>query len=75
LRLAEWGSTVNLHCKNPEPLMSALGQNQTFSGGRRMSTLPPKADINQGGCDVRFVPNADILRCGKERRYWITSSV
>ena len=24
--------------------------------------------------DVRFVPKADILRCGKERRYSITSS-
>jgi hypothetical protein len=24
--------------------------------------------------NVRFVPKADILRCGKERRYSITSS-
>jgi hypothetical protein len=23
---AKWGSTVNLHGSNPEPLMSALGQ-------------------------------------------------
>ena len=25
-----------------------------------MSALPPKADIDQSGCDVRFVPKADI---------------
>ena len=25
-----------------------------------MSALPPKADIDQQGCDVRFVPIADI---------------
>jgi hypothetical protein len=31
--------------------------------------LTPKS-----GCDVRFVPKADILQCGKERRYSITSS-
>jgi hypothetical protein len=34
----------------------------------------PKADIDQHRCDVCFVPKADILRCGKERRYSITSS-
>src|SRR5215471_1141362 len=39
-----------------------------------MSALPPKADIDQHRCDVRFVPKADILHCGKERRYSITSS-
>jgi hypothetical protein len=39
-----------------------------------MSALPPKADINYIFCDVRFVPKADILRCGKERPYSITSS-
>jgi hypothetical protein len=33
-----------------------------------------KADIPQHRLDVRFVPKADILRCGKERRYSITSS-
>ena len=36
--------------------------------------LPPKADIAERDHDVRFVPKADILRCGKERRYSITSS-
>ena len=54
--------------------MSALGQKQTLSGVRSMSALPPKADIDQDGCNVRFVPEADILRRNKERRYSITSS-
>ena len=40
-----------------------------------MSALPPKADMDQQGCDIRFVPKADILRCSDERRYSITSSV
>jgi hypothetical protein len=39
-----------------------------------MSAIPPKADIGKRRLDVRFVPKADILRCGKERRYSITSS-
>jgi hypothetical protein len=39
-----------------------------------MSALPPKADIGTQPRDVRFVPKADILHCGKERRYSITSS-
>jgi hypothetical protein len=39
-----------------------------------MSALPPKADIRERVLDVRFGPKADILRCGKERRYSITSS-
>jgi hypothetical protein len=30
-----------------------------------MSALPPKADIAERGRHVRFVPKADILRCGK----------
>jgi len=30
-----------------------------------MSALPPKADIADSDCDVRYVPKADILRCGK----------
>jgi hypothetical protein len=29
LQLAKWGSGVNLHASNPEPLMSALGQKRT----------------------------------------------
>jgi len=39
-----------------------------------MSALHPKADIHRRERHVRFVPKADILRCGKERRYSITSS-
>jgi hypothetical protein len=38
------------------------------------SALPPKADIAGRQLNVRFVPKADTLRCGKERRYSITSS-
>jgi hypothetical protein len=38
-----------------------------------MSALPPKADIAAGQIDVRFVPKADILRCGGVWRYSITS--
>jgi len=39
--------------------MSALGQKQTLAHVRVMSALPPKADIDQHACDVRFVPKAD----------------
>jgi hypothetical protein len=31
-----------------------------------MSALPPKADIAERQLDVRFVPQADILRCNEE---------
>jgi hypothetical protein len=54
--------------------MSALGQKQTSRSENAMSALPPKADIDWRLLNVRFVPKADILRCGKERRYSITSS-
>src|SRR5262249_55770952 len=40
--------------------MSALGQKQTSGHVRVMSALLPIADIVQNGCDVRFVPIADI---------------
>jgi hypothetical protein len=33
---------------------------QTSQRVRLMSALPPKADIAQGDCRVRFVPKADI---------------
>src|SRR6516162_11188430 len=39
--------------------MSALGQKRTFRNVAPMSALPPKADMDQSGCDVRFVPKAD----------------
>jgi len=54
--------------------MSALGQKQTLADVRAMSALPPIADIAERNHHVRFVPKADILRCGKERGYSITSS-
>ena len=45
--------------------MSALGQKQTSRHFQSMSALPPKADMDQSRCDVRFVPKADIgLRVG-----------
>ena len=42
--------------------MSALGQKRTLERFHPMSALPPKADMDQSGCDVRFVPLADIER-------------
>ena len=44
--LAEWGSGVSLHGSNHEPLMSALGQKQTFSEVWAMSALSAKTDIS-----------------------------
>ena len=41
--------------------MSALGQKQTSERIRAMSALPPKADIDHYGRDVRFVPKADCV--------------
>jgi hypothetical protein len=40
--------------------MSALGQKQTFAVQKRMSALPPKADMCSATRHVRFVPIADI---------------
>ena len=53
---------------------SASGHKQTLWPSIFMSALLPKADIAGRCLDVRFVPKADILRCGKRRRYSITSS-
>jgi hypothetical protein len=53
--------------------MSALGQKQTSAHLQPMSALPPKADIETQSWNVRFVPKADILRCGKKSRYSITA--
>src|SRR5262245_20607886 len=71
---APYYSTTLFVDSNPKPLMSALGQKQTSVDAKAMSALPTKADVGQRNCDVRFVPKADILRCGKECRYSITSS-
>jgi hypothetical protein len=54
--------------------MCALGQKQTLADVREMSALPPEADIGTQPRDVRFVPKADILHCGRDWRYSITSS-
>jgi hypothetical protein len=56
----EMGFRVSLHGSNPEPLMSALGHKQTSRPEISMSALPPKADMDQSGSDVRFVPDADM---------------
>jgi hypothetical protein len=37
-------------------LMSALGQKRTLMLASPMSALPPKADIAERDCHVRFVP-------------------
>jgi len=39
-----------------------------------MSALPPKADIGTQPRNVRFVPKADIPRCGKKAAIQITAS-
>jgi hypothetical protein len=49
--------------------MSALGQKQTLANFRVMSALPPKADMDQSGCDVRFVPKADIATDQRNVRF------
>src|SRR5262249_41050975 len=51
---------VRLHSSNPEPPMSAMGQKRTSRNVQPTSALPPKADMDQHRCDVRFVPKADI---------------
>jgi len=48
-----------------------LGQKRTSEHVQSMSALLPKADIAERHRHVRFVPKADILRCGKKRRYSI----
>jgi hypothetical protein len=65
---------VKLHGSNLKASMSQMGQKQTLKRVRPMSALPPIADIAERDLDVRFVPKADVLRCGEERRYSITSS-
>ena len=41
--------------------MSVSGQKKrTLQSVRLMSALPPKADMDQHGFDVRYVPKADI---------------
>jgi len=49
--------------------MSALGQKQTLRGVRSMSALPPKADMQGDGHDVRFCAMCGRLRVGKKNRH------
>ena len=46
-----------------------MGHKQTWHRGFGMSALPPIADIEWSGSDVRFVPQAAV-----DRLYSITSS-
>jgi hypothetical protein len=55
-------------------LMSALGHKRAFPIVRPMSVLPPKADIDHDGGNVRFVPRADVSNRSKKCLYSITSS-
>src|SRR5262249_9354453 len=59
------GPTDILHGDNHQDRMSALGQKRTSEHVRVMSALPPKADMDQHGRNVRLVPKADIdkLNC------------
>jgi len=47
------GQSCLVHHGNSSLSMSALGQKRTLECVRAMSALPPKADIDQQGCDVR----------------------
>ena len=51
--------------------MSALGHKRTFGNVRLMSALTPKADIRRREWDVRFVPQADKVRCSRD---WVIRS-
>jgi len=55
--------------------MSALGQKQTFSDVRRMSALPPEADIHQRDWHVRFVPIDEIATTHSIRSVAATRSL
>jgi len=51
-----------------EPVMSALGQKQTFAPQKVMSTLPSKADMCGARGHVCFGPIADIPRFTRSPR-------
>jgi hypothetical protein len=50
--LLAYGNGVSLHGSNPKPFMSVLGLKQTSRPIRRMSALPPKADISWTHLDI-----------------------
>jgi hypothetical protein len=43
---------------------AALGRKRTFAVQKRMSALPPVADIRRTNCHVCFVPKTDICQRG-----------
>jgi hypothetical protein len=60
--LAHHGTTT-APCGTAKALMSALGQKRTLEDLQAMSALPPKADMDQHGPDVRFVPKSRLMQC------------
>jgi hypothetical protein len=48
--------------------MSGSGQKRTLNRSIVMSALPPKADMDHHGRDVRFVPKAAVSSCRKTAR-------
>jgi hypothetical protein len=57
----EIGFAAFLHGTNSKPCMSLMGQKQTLRYLRSMSALPPKADIDERDCHVRFVPKDGVI--------------
>jgi hypothetical protein len=58
-----WHSTGSIRrLKLPTQVDVRFGHKQTLEHVRVMSALPPKADIAERECHVRFVPKADIVR-------------
>jgi hypothetical protein len=62
------GQTARLEVVRASLGMSALGQKQTSRPEISMSALLPKADMDQQGHDVRYVPIADIPPFQSNRR-------
>jgi len=46
------------------PIKKILADQRLFGHIRTMSALPPKADIADRECHVRFVPTTDLFRRG-----------
>jgi len=53
---------LNFRSGFSQRLMSALGQKRTLEYVRAMSALLPKAEMDQHGRDVCFVPKADSCK-------------
>ena len=50
-------------------VMSLMGQKRTFAVQKRMSALPPIADMCGAKRDVRFVPIADMKASNLDVRF------